>query len=44
MLNGVTLTGLGTLDNTTTPKLAIIGLSNTVGAAKVALVVTLDRS
>lgn len=44
VLNGLTLTGLGTLDNTVVPERAIIGLSGTAGGTKVAIVEMLSRS
>jgi hypothetical protein len=44
VLNGLTLTGLGTLDNSVVPERAIIGLSGGSGTTRVALVETLSRS
>lgn len=44
VLNGLQLTGLGTLDNTVSPERAVIGLSGSSGATKVALVEVLTRS
>ena len=43
-LNGLQLTGLGTLDGSVSPERAIIGLSGASGSTKVALVEVLTRS
>ncbi len=44
VLNGLQLTGIGTLDNTVSPERAIIGLSGSAGTTKVALVEILTRN
>ena len=43
-LNGVTLTGLGSLDNSVSPERAVLGLSGTAGTTKLAIWDVLDRS
>jgi hypothetical protein len=44
VLNGVQFSGLATLDNTTTPERAIVGVTGQSGGTKYAIVDVLDRS
>lgn len=44
VLNGLTLTGLATLDTSVTPELAIFGIGSASGATKIAVTLALSRS